>query len=63
MCTGDMTYIKEYWIDKRKRMMANFDNEHTCRDFNALKKWQRARGAEEGWRESADRLLGGKWPV
>ncbi|KAM7220100.1 protein of unknown function (DUF3328) domain containing protein [Rhypophila decipiens] len=60
MCTGDMTLIKTYWIDKRHRMMANFDNDHMCRDFGALKAWLRARDAEDGstWRESADKLLG-----
>ncbi|KAK3312965.1 hypothetical protein B0H66DRAFT_538051 [Apodospora peruviana] len=60
MCTGDMTLIRTYWIDERHRMMANFDNDHMCRDFGALKAWLRARDAEDGstWRESADRLLG-----
>lgn len=40
-------------------MMADFDNIHMCRDFDALKRWMRTRDAEDAapWRENADRLL------
>ncbi|KAK8915307.1 hypothetical protein VCV18_010853 [Metarhizium anisopliae] len=59
MCAGDMTLIKTFWIEKRHRMMADFDNIHMCRDFDALKRWMRTRDAEDAapWRENADRLL------
>ena len=61
MCSGDMTYIKTYWMEDRQQMMANFDNYHMCRDFGALKVWLKERDAEDGgtWRENADALLKG----
>jgi Mycotoxin biosynthesis protein UstYa len=61
MCFGDMTTIKEYWINDRQRMMADFDNVHTCRDFSALKDWARRRDADddERWPENAARVLAG----
>jgi hypothetical protein len=59
MCTGDMTLIKTFWIEKRQRIMADFNNDHMCRNFDALKSWSRSRNAEANspWRENADRLL------
>ena len=42
-------------------MMPDFQNYHTCRDMDALKKWARDRNAADPklWPGNAERLLAG----
>ena len=56
-----MTIIKSSWSDNRGAMMPDFQNYHTCRDMDALKKWARDRNAADPklWPGNAERLLAG----
>lgn len=60
MCTSDMTIIREYWSEKDKHLLANFNNVHTCRDFDAIREWSNDRnGQDDGvWPGVAQRLKG-----
>jgi hypothetical protein len=39
MCHGDMTPAPVIWSERRNGVLPIFDTEHTCRDYDALKKW------------------------
>jgi hypothetical protein len=61
MCYSDMTIVKEYWADSKGEnggMMADFDNVHTCRDFNSIRDWMSDRNAEDDdeWPKVAKRI-------
>lgn len=43
MCSGDMTPTHVVYSAARDRWSPDFENEHTCRDFQALVEWTRAR--------------------
>ncbi|KAJ5614790.1 hypothetical protein N7528_008444 [Penicillium herquei] len=43
MCNVDMTPILISWDDKRSRPLADFEMEHTCRDFWKVRDWARER--------------------
>lgn len=61
MCTSDMTMIGQSWSKEDRRILANFNNVHTCRDFDALRRWSDGRNAEDEtiWPSVADRLKAG----
>ncbi|KAI4170497.1 MAG: hypothetical protein LQ346_008849 [Caloplaca aetnensis] len=57
MCTGDMTFSPTVWDSNKGRFIPDFEVEHTCRDYDALKKWSLAREADKDrWRANAARL-------
>lgn len=60
MCTADVTPVRQYWNDARGGygMMPDFENVHTCRDFDAIKTWMRTRDSADPrvWRENAARI-------
>lgn len=60
MCTGDMTFAPIVWDRNKGRFIPDFEVEHTCRDYDALKRWSLARDSAqpERWRENAARLHG-----
>ncbi|KPI45512.1 uncharacterized protein AB675_895 [Cyphellophora attinorum] len=47
MCEGNMTPIPIEWSELGGRINPNYAQKHSCRDFNALKAWTRARAAAE----------------
>ena len=51
--------IRETWSENGNVMIPDFENVHTCRDFNALREWARGRDAAdpELWPSNAERLL------
>jgi hypothetical protein len=58
-----MTLIPETYteLNPRGRLEPIFQVQHTCRDFDAIRKWAKTRDAvdEEVWRENAKRLKPG----
>ena len=58
MCTGDMTVLPIYWSDEMSRITPDFQIEHTCRDYEALKKWAYERDSSDPNRymRNAERL-------
>lgn len=62
MCTSDMTIIRQYWSDEYHRILADFDNVHMCRDFDAVRQWSDGRNGqdEDVWPQVAEKLKGKK---
>ena len=58
LCTGDMTLAPIVWDRNKGRFILDLEVEHTCRDYDALKKWLPARDSEHNsrWPENAARL-------
>ena len=58
MCTGDMTFAPVIWDANKGRFIPNFEVEHTCRDYDALREWSLARDSEnkDRWPKNAARL-------
>jgi len=59
MCSGDMTLIPIRWSNNRGAPLHDFENLHTCRDYDSLRAWAVRRNAyTPGLREeNAKRLL------
>ncbi|KAK4553050.1 hypothetical protein LTR86_009974 [Recurvomyces mirabilis] len=38
-CRSDLTPMKLYYSEAAGRMMVDFEDNHTCRDFEAVKDW------------------------
>ena len=43
MCEGNMTPIPIEWSEKGERINPNYAQRHTCRNFEALKRWTKER--------------------
>ncbi|GAM87534.1 hypothetical protein ANO11243_055600 [Dothideomycetidae sp. 11243] len=43
MCEADMTLAPMVWSNEKERMIPDFEIEHTCRDYDALKEWAKDR--------------------
>ncbi|KAL8748536.1 MAG: hypothetical protein Q9184_007231 [Pyrenodesmia sp. 2 TL-2023] len=58
MCTGDMTFSPTVWDSNKGRFIPDFEVEHTCRDYDALKRWSLARDSadKDRWKANAARL-------
>jgi hypothetical protein len=58
MCSGDMTLSPIIWSEEKGRIMPDFEVDHTCRDYDALKEWANARDAANPNRypQNAERL-------
>lgn len=39
MCHSGMTFIPVEWSENRSWIMHKFDKIHTCRDYDAMKRW------------------------
>ncbi len=58
MCNGDMTFIPIKWSENRGWIKPEFETVHTCRDYDALRKWSINRDAAnpERYLKNAERL-------
>lgn len=45
MCSADLTPLPFGWSDKRDRILQVQETVHTCRNFDLIHKWSRARDA------------------
>jgi Domain of unknown function (DUF3328). len=58
MCHGDMTFSPIIWSDNGGRIIPDFEVVHTCRNYDALKKWANDRDSADPkrWPKNAARL-------
>jgi hypothetical protein len=63
MCASDMTPLPNMWSNKHHRLIADFEQPHTCRNFNKLQEWaqQRSPNLPATRNANADRLRSWPW--